>query len=233
MATGMMVALAACGDDATQPGGEPAAQTFTASVTGGLTRALTGGAHFGRAADGQPGDGFAITLATPDGKVQLFLAQPAGALPAPGTYEIVARHAPDAPDHVTGMLLLPEAVDGWFDVRSGTVRVTRATATEVVGTIELRARGRLTGAADSVDIVFAGAFHAAFGALAPALPVSGPFILQRDAAGNWPVLFDGPIPTGVGNATAHLHVIARDGTLTLGADGRYEQRYTKDRKSVV
>lgn len=53
MATGMMVALAACGDDATQPGGEPAAQTFTASVTGGLTRALTGGAHFGRAADGR------------------------------------------------------------------------------------------------------------------------------------------------------------------------------------
>ncbi len=215
------VSLAACGSDgtpATAPIPERPAGTFAATVTGGATLSLTGGAFFGNGADGQAG--WSITLASTDGQSVIALYVPSGALPKAQNYPIVPRRDPEAPTSVSGVFHLPAAQDGFIELRGGVVRVTRATATVVVGEIEVRARGRLTGSDAEQDVFITAPFHAVVSPSAPNVPVGGMYGLTKTPAGAWPTVFDGVIPID-SISTGRWTSYAENGVLTLSADGTY------------
>jgi hypothetical protein len=153
--------LVACGDDGQN---EPGTGTFAADMTGAYTAVLSGQAQFGVTLDdGFRAAGLALVLGD-SSAARIFLVSSATPRPLAGTYAIVAPGLPATSDTVfTGTLgyVANGALQG-FEIRAGTITLTRSAQNGVAGTFELAAV-RTSPCCDPapVQVVIAGTFDAA------------------------------------------------------------------------
>jgi len=138
LALGAAALLAACGDDPVAA--EPMAASFTASITGGVTRSLAGRALF--SADLPNSDiGTAFLLAhagAPNEARRVVYFHRWSAAPlAPGTYAVVLGGDEDPPTDFRAGVGLDMGTSGERSCvgETGTVRITVATAQRVAGTV--------------------------------------------------------------------------------------------------
>ena len=151
--------LAACGEDIDAP---PATSIFNGEMSGAYTGTLDGEAVFGITQDaGGNSNGFALILGD-GGAARIFLRISGTGKPPIGTYEIVAPGAPASDAVFRGTV--GYAVNGaleQYEVRGGTITLTRRTHEAATGSFELRAE-RTSPCCDPapVQIVITGTFDA-------------------------------------------------------------------------
>ena len=135
---GAVALLAGCGNDPGAP--EPRAASFTANITGGVTRSLAGPALF--TADLPNSDiGTAVLLAHAgapgEARRVVYFHRWSAAPLVPGTYAVVLGDDEDPPTDFragNGVDIAPGAERSCFG-ETGTMRITQATPQRVAGTI--------------------------------------------------------------------------------------------------
>lgn len=150
--------LAACGDDSED---QPGSATYTGTMTGVVSSSLEGPAVFGVTLDnGANAGGFSLVLGD-SSEVRIALFTYTAPKPRAGTYEIVAPNFPAGSDTVfTGTVSyhLQGPVAQLFEIRGGTITLSRANHNRTTGTFELRAER--TTPADRAEVFISGSFDA-------------------------------------------------------------------------
>jgi hypothetical protein len=231
-----LAALLACDDSATAPiPGE--AGTFSAEVSGGAARALSGRALFATDVAG-PEYGFAIALIDSiavgsEGTVRhaVYIYREVGGVPAPGEHDVGRQGI-----FQIGLVLDGDGDDPLFCIAaSGTVEITRATPSAVRGRFDVEAvcvHG--VGGGEGGTIQASGAFRAASGAIEvpdDVIELPGPegrFELRSAGGSAIPAtVFDGVVLVG-DDQFVHLEITVTGGAIELYATGGYEQRVTQE-----
>lgn len=157
----------ACGGDSkspTEPGGNDDNSSYTASITGGYTKSLTGKSAF--ATNMAASDvGFALALGTEDGNNDaiIFWREQAGVL-GTGTYDIMDYVANDQlPADKLGAMLVFEPVANSAvvcNLTGGTLTVSQSSANRLKGTINAQASCSDLTSAEEKTVTVTGSFDA-------------------------------------------------------------------------
>jgi hypothetical protein len=152
--------LAACNGDSP---GAPGTSVFEGEVTGAYSATLAGDATFGVTID-DVGNGHALALILGEGSLaRILLVSTATPKPPPGIYEILPPGFAPAEDTVfTGTVsFLADDVLQQYEVRGGSITLTRSNHNAVTGQFELLALRTSPAEPVPAQIFIAGTFNAA------------------------------------------------------------------------
>ena len=157
-----LTSLAACGDDKDPIAGPAPSKTYSASVTGDLSKSLTGPAAFG--ADTVDGGEavFAVTLGDPDSDDVLVLVRSGSARPGAGTYPL-SGPLDGTPSEWSAIYIIGDGDElvGLFTAESGTLTITESSAQRLKATFQMEAVGYMAGDFETeVSITVSGSFDA-------------------------------------------------------------------------
>ena len=155
--------LAACGSQH-DPADATGDDSYSAAVTGALTAAIAGPAHFGDdSSQGEPY--FAIVLGSSSSAHLLVLARLGSGRPGPGTYQVIDPTESSAAGDWTALHLIAAGNDPVLSLlaRSGELTITSSEARQLKGTFRYVAEGFVSSGQGNdlpVAVTVAGSFNA-------------------------------------------------------------------------
>lgn len=165
-----LVVLAACGgsDKSTGPDTNDPVSAFTANISGGVNHSLSGLAAFA-----ENGAEFAFGLALTDStNGTITFGRDAGSALGPGSYQLgdLSTGEAPAPEDLLAVVFTgpPSHPEGIFVSKSGTLTISKRTATTLEGSFQFTATGFFMDAPEEqIDITVSGTYTALQGTVTP------------------------------------------------------------------
>ena len=143
------LAPAGCAEGDKDPTGPGGLGTATITVTGAVSRTVTGNAAFGSGILGM--DAFAIVMTDEDETIELGVAKDGAGRLGPGTYSLGDDESPRYGELVVS---LPGTDPQFFISETGTLTITSSSASRLRGTISFRGRNEFGSGTVDVTATF-------------------------------------------------------------------------------